>query len=228
MNSSNLSVTINMAMTLDGKIASYDGSNFSFGSKEDRQEMDRLRAESDIIIWGAETLRIANCTAKVREREFIHHRLEQGKSSQPASGVITRTGNIPKRCNWFASELVQFIFTGINGEEKTRNFSEGQAEVIVFPTEEVSPSSILEFLKKRNFRKVLLEGGGTIHWSFIKENLVDSLHITVTPFLAGGANSPTILDGKGFLGPDFVNLELEKFEKKNNELFLKYNVLKKF
>ena len=75
MNSSNLSVTINMAMTLDGKIASYDGSNFSFGSKEDRQEMDRLRAESDIIIWGAETLRIANCAAKVREREFIHHRL---------------------------------------------------------------------------------------------------------------------------------------------------------
>ena len=73
-----------------------------------------------------------------------------------------------------------------------------------------------------------MEGGGTIHWSFIKENLVDSLYITVTPFLAGGANSPTILDGKGFLGPDFVNLELEKFEKKNNELFLKYNVLKKF
>ena len=227
MNSANMSVTINMAMTLDGKISSYDGSNLSFGSKEDRQEMDRLRAETDIIIWGAETLRIANCTAKVREQKFIDHRIEQGKPPQPASSVITRTGNIPKRCNWFESELAQFVFTGINGKEKARDCCEGRAEVIVSPTEEVSPSSIIDFLKKKNFRKVLLEGGGTVHWSFIKENLVDSLYITVNPFLAGGSNSPTILDGEGFLGPDFVNLELEKFEKKGHELFLKYNVLKK-
>tara|TARA_B100000029_G_scaffold107837_1_gene99042 strand:+ start:3954 stop:4634 length:681 start_codon:yes stop_codon:yes gene_type:complete len=226
MNSSNVSVTVNMAMTLDGKISSYDGSNLSFGSKEDRKEMDRLRAESDIIIWGAETLRIANCPAKVRLQEFIDYRLEQGNSPHPASGVITRTGNIPKTCNWFESELIQFVFTSKKGEEKAKEFCEGRAEVIVSVSEEVSPFSVLEFLRKRGFRKILLEGGGSIHWSFIKENLVDSLYITVTPFLAGGSKSPTILDGEGFLGPDFVNLKLEKFEKKGNELFLKYKILK--
>ena len=226
MDTSGLSVTINMAMTLDGKISSFDGSNLSFGSKEDRQEMDRLRAETDIIIWGAETLRIADCPARVREKKFINCRLKEGRTIQPASGVITRTGNIPKASKWFENELVQFIFTGISGEKKARDSSEDRAEVIVFRTEEVSPSSVLKYLKKRKFRKILLEGGGSIHWSFIKENLVDSLYITLTPFLAGGSSSPTILDGEGFLGPDFVDLELEKFERKGNELFLKYNVFK--
>ncbi|MED5580322.1 MAG: dihydrofolate reductase family protein [Nitrospinota bacterium] len=226
MNSSGLSVSVNMAMTLDGKISSFDGTNLNFGSKEDRKEMDRLRSETDIIIWGAETLRIADCPAKVRDEEFVNYRLDQGKAMQPASGVITKTGNIPKTSKWFNNELRQFIFTGISGERKARDSSAGRAEIIVFPTEEVSPSSVLEYLKKQDFKKVLLEGGGSIHWSFIKENLIDFLHITVVPLLVGGSSSPTLLDGEGFLCSNFIDLELEKFHKKGNELFLKYNVLK--
>ncbi|MBI2177495.1 MAG: dihydrofolate reductase family protein, partial [Candidatus Tectomicrobia bacterium] len=58
-------VFVNMAVTLDGKIAAADRKGFSLGSTADRREMDRLRAEADIVLWGGETIRAARGPARV-------------------------------------------------------------------------------------------------------------------------------------------------------------------
>ena len=47
-------------------------------------------------------------------------------------------------------------------------------------------------------KNVLLEGGGITNWTFVKENLVDDIIITVTPYLVGGGTSTTLVDGTGF------------------------------
>jgi len=47
-------------------------------------------------------------------------------------------------------------------------------------------------------RKVLVEGGGEVRWSFFKANLVDDVFVWITPHVWGGKDAPTLVDGTGF------------------------------
>ncbi|MDA1000578.1 MAG: dihydrofolate reductase family protein, partial [bacterium] len=78
-----------MAMTLDGKIASADRVDRPLGGAADREEMNRLRAEADIILWGGGTLRAARHPARVRDAALEAARRKAGRPLHPANGVVT-------------------------------------------------------------------------------------------------------------------------------------------
>ena len=67
-------------------------------------------------------------------------------------------------------------------------------------------------------KKILVEGGGEINWSIIKNNLFDKLIVTISPLIIGGRDAITLIEGKGF--DDIrkcVNLDLRKYLKKAME-----------
>jgi riboflavin biosynthesis pyrimidine reductase len=84
----------------------------------------------------------------------------------------------------------------------------------------------LDVLAERGVKRVLVEGGGTLNFSFFRENLVDEFYITVTPRILGGAAAPSPVDGKGFLRNSHVRLKLLSSRKDGDELFLRYRVVK--
>ncbi len=217
-------VFVNMAMTLDGKIAGAGREDFSLGTEADRREMDRLRAESDIVLWGGETLRAARCPARIKDAGLIAARVEGGLPAQPANGVITRGGRIPGEMAWYmAEDIGRFIFTSNRGAPEAEKAARGRAEVVALGGgEDVSPVQVIEYLEDRGLVRILIEGGGGIHWTFAKAGLVDALHVTVTPWLAGGASAPTLLDGEGFPAGEFTRLALEDVRREGDELFLRY------
>jgi riboflavin biosynthesis pyrimidine reductase len=67
-------VFVNMAKTLDGKIACADGNTVSHGTEADREEMDHLRAEADAVIWGGKTLRAYPYSARIRDKARVARR----------------------------------------------------------------------------------------------------------------------------------------------------------
>jgi riboflavin biosynthesis pyrimidine reductase len=98
------------------------------------------------------------------------------------------------------------------------------AEVVVLPKKTLSPRDVLEVLRKRNVKNILLEGGGEIHFAFIKEDVVDEIYITLTPKLLGGVAAPSILDGRGFIAAEHRALRLVSSRRVGHELFLRYRV----
>ncbi|MEK6710212.1 MAG: dihydrofolate reductase family protein, partial [Nitrospinota bacterium] len=88
-------VFVNMAMTLDGKIAAFDRGGRSLGSGADRREMDRLRAEADIVLWGRGTLLAARGSARVRDPGLAAARQASGRPAPPANGGVPASGEIP-------------------------------------------------------------------------------------------------------------------------------------
>ncbi len=220
-------VFVNMAITLDGKIAGAFGERISLGTEADRREMDRLRAEADIVVWGGETLRRARCPARVSDPALIASREEKGLSPQPANAVITSTGDIPESLSWFdSSDIQRVILTHGGGAGAAKAAARGRAEVAVLGEREVTAAGIIDYLAIHRFERVLLEGGGGVHWMFAEAGLIDALHVTVTPFLAGGAGAPTLLDGPGFAASGFLRLNLEEVRREGEEIFLKYSVKK--
>jgi 2,5-diamino-6-(ribosylamino)-4(3H)-pyrimidinone 5'-phosphate reductase len=78
-------------------------------------------------------------------------------------------------------------------------------------------------LKKQNIRTILLEGGGTTNWDFVNQGLVDEVIVTVTPYLVGGKEAKTLVDGDGFsMISKSLRLKLHKVVRKNDEIILHY------
>ncbi len=216
-----------MAITLDGKIAGAFGERISMGTEADRREMDRLRAGADVIVWGGETLRQARCPALVSDPGLIASRVEKGLPRQPANAVVTSTGKIPETLSWFDSdEVSRLILTHEGAACAASEAARGRAEVAALGGREVAAADIVDYLAGRGFERILLEGGGGVHWMFAEAGLVDALHVTVTPLLAGGAGAPTLLDGEGFPAARFMRLKLEDVRREGEEIFLRYRVEK--
>ena len=214
-------VYANLAITLDGKIASFDREDFSLGSSADRLEMDRLRAGADVVVWGGGTLRTARHPARVREESLVRERVERGLPPHPANALITKSGAFPDKLPWFsADEIERFIFTGSEG---ARCFDETQtagAEMIVLDEADSLAGQALVHLGEQGMQNVLIEGGGALVWEFAR--YIDEFHVTLTPWLAGGASAPTLMDGPGFRSGEFLGLTLAEVRREGDEIFLRY------
>ncbi len=208
-------------MTLDGKIAGHDHQDFSLGSKADRLEMDRLRACADVVVWGGQTLRTARHPARVREESLVRERVERGLPPHPANAVITKSGDFPEKLPWFESdEIERFIFTGREGESRILETQTGRARIVVLDVADSLPEQVLAYFSEQGMKRVLIEGGGSLVWEFARH--IDEFHVTLTPWLAGGASAPTLMDGPGFPSGEFLGLALVEVRREGDELFLRY------
>ena len=91
---------------------------------------------------------------------------------------------------------------------------------------QVNIKSLIKNLGKRKIKTILLEGGGTINWEFIKNNLVNEFFITVTPFILGGKDAITLVQGEGFDKiTNSPKLRLNGIKRLESDLVLHYSKL---
>ena len=96
-------------------------------------------------------------------------------------------------------------------------------EIIVSGENSINLKLLLKKLSSKKIKTVLVEGGGTVHWEFIKNNLFDELIITLSPFLVGGENAISFVEGRGFEKiSNSPNLKLKSIKRLKNYLVLNY------
>jgi len=104
-----------------------------------------------------------------------------------------------------------------------QNLEKFRVQVIVCGNYTVDIKKLLGILKKKGIKNILVEGGGTANWAFVKENLVDEAIITITPYLVGGMTATTLVDGDGFSTiAKSIRLKLKSISKMKNEVILHY------
>ena len=82
---------------------------------------------------------------------------------------------------------------------------------------------MLKKLSSKKIKTILVEGGGTVNWEFIKNNLFNELIITLSPFLIGGTDAISFVEGKGFTKiSNSPNLKLKSIKRLKNYLVLNY------
>jgi 2,5-diamino-6-(ribosylamino)-4(3H)-pyrimidinone 5'-phosphate reductase len=215
-----LKVTINAAMTLDGKIATAAGDS-AISSNGDLKRVHRLRAGSDAVMVGISTV--------LADDPMLTARLVKGKN--PARIVLDSRGRIPmdSRLLRTASETRTIVaVTAHAPEDAVSRIRQAGAEVIVAGKETVDLKKLFSTLAKMGFRRLLIEGGGELNWSVLRLGLADELAVTVAPRIAGGRLAPTLVEGDGFdLISKGVQLKLGRVErKKTGELVLHYRPTK--
>jgi len=111
----------------------------------------------------------------------------------------------------------------INESYVIKRYKAGQSTLSLAKELNTYPKKIERILKKNGIKNILVEGGGTTNWAFVKENLVDEAIITITPYLVGGMHATTLVDGDGFSTiTKSIKLKLKNVTKTKNEVVLHY------
>jgi 5-amino-6-(5-phosphoribosylamino)uracil reductase len=212
----------NLATSIDGKIATHSRVNFLLGTPEDHRMMSVLRAKADAVIMGASTLRAFKGPVLV---QGFQKSSKKNSKIQPINIVLSGTlAGISPRWKFFTEPSTRkILFVGPDAPEVSiRDFE--KVSVVCRLKKSNAPMSlqIVRHLKKLGVKKLLVEGGGGLMWDFVKLNLIDEYHVTLTPRVIGGTHAPTLVDGVGFTPHGVVNLKLKSVRKVGNELFLVY------
>tara|TARA_Y100000590_G_scaffold187720_1_gene213965 strand:+ start:71 stop:724 length:654 start_codon:yes stop_codon:yes gene_type:complete len=208
-------VILSAAITLDGKIAK-GRTKIKLSSKNDKIRVHKLRAKVDGILIGKNTLDTDN--------PMLNVRYVTGKNPVrillDSRGTIKSSSKIIQSCSKISTIIAT---TQLISKKNLSRLEKFPLEVIKCGKSSVDVVKLLKILQKKGMKKILLEGGGTLNWSFLKRGLVDELIITITPYILGGSDSVTLVEGSGFKNLFSINkLKLKKIQKIGNELVVYY------
>ena len=211
-------VILSAAISVDGKIATKTGDS-NLSSKIDKIRVHKLRSKVDAILIGQNTLQ--------RDDPVLSVRYAKGRNPiriiLDSRGKISSKSKIIKTCNKIPTILA--VSKNISNKNLQR-LKKYPLEIIVTGENKVNLKQLLKQLEKRKIKKLLLEGGGTVNWEFIKQGLFDEIIVTVTPFLIGGTKSISLVQGLGFSKiSKSTKLKLKKIKQQKNELVLHYTKL---
>ena len=217
-----LRITLNAAMTLDGKIATTSGDS-AISSRDDLIRVHKLRASADGIIVGISTVLADNPRLTVR---LAGNRV---KRRDPARIVIDSTGKIPldSRILLTASRIKTIVaVTKLAHIDTLRKIKKTGAIVIVSGRQTVNLKKVFSIIKRMGIRKILVEGGGEINWSLLRLGIVNELIVTIAPKIVGGRHATTLVEGEGYRRISRgIKLHLKQAQIQNNgELVLHYKL----
>ena len=218
---SNLRVTINTAMTVDGKIATISGDS-AISSKQDLKRIHKLRSSVDAIIVGISTVLADNPRLTVR---LVKKKIKE----DPARIIIDSTGRIPLSSKLLqtASKVKTIVaVTKRAPDYKICELRNTGAIVIIAGTEMVDLKEVFLNLKKMGIRKILVEGGGELNWSLLRLGIVDELIVTIAPRIVGGRMAATLVEGDGYTKiSEGIKMKLKNVSRQNDgELVLYYKI----
>ena len=214
----NPKIILSAAISIDGKIATRSGDS-KLSSKRDLTRLHKLRSQVDAIIIGKNTVN--------KDDPLLTVRYSKGKNPiriiLDSHGTISNKSKILQTSNKVKTIIVVTKKITKKNLQKLKKFS---VEIMIVGENQVNIKSLIKILSKRKIKTILLEGGGTINWEFIKNNLVDEFFITITPFILGGKDAITLVQGEGF---DKITkshkLRLNVIKRLENDLFLHYSKL---
>jgi 2,5-diamino-6-(ribosylamino)-4(3H)-pyrimidinone 5'-phosphate reductase len=208
-------VILSAAISIDGKISTKIGDS-TLSSKSDSIRLHKLRSKVDAILIGKNTL--------LQDDPLLTVRYTNGKN--PIRIILDSTGSIPTNSRIIkTSNDVQTIIA-VSKKISKKNLLRLQklpVEVIISGENTINLKLLLKKLSSKKIKTILVEGGGTVNWEFIKNNLFNELIITLSPFLIGGTDAISFVEGKGFTKiSNSPNLKLKSIKRLKNYLVLNY------
>ena len=183
-------VILSAAISIDGKIATRLGDS-KLSSKKDKIRLHRLRSKVDAILIGKNTID--------RDDPLLTVRYVKGKNPTriilDSQGTISINSKILQTCNKVPTIIAVSKRISKVNLQKLKRFP---VEIIMTGKNSVNIKSLMNNLSKRKINTILVEGGGTINWQFIQNNLFDEILITIAPFIIGGIDAITFVQGRGF------------------------------
>lgn len=192
----------NFVSTVDGKVQVMKNSKdyWPIGSKTDHQVLNELRAYADCLIHGKN---LAKEFGEITQRNL-------NKSS--FKKMRRKLGKDP---------ILPYYIISSQSEALAKTLRSN----VIQPQGGIN--KLAQFLKEKGYKNVLVEGGPTLLGSFLKENLIDEIFLTIAPKIFGNEKGRTLTLVEGYLFPknSIKKLSLLSIKKLGSEIYLHYKVV---
>ena len=209
-------------MSVDGKSAPSNRKGRTFTpllSDKLLSKLHEIRSNVDAVLVGAETV--------IEDDPKLTVRTTPGNS--PLRVVLDSLIRTPLESHIYKTTDSRTILAVCHNapKDKINQLKEKGVEIINFDCKRRIPlKDLLDNLHRKGVKRLLVEGGSEVRWSFIKERLVDEFFVWITPSIWGGRKAPTLVDGKGYLErDDSLKLKLKHSEIIDGTVILEYRVL---
>ena len=187
-------VTAKFAMSLDGKIATRTGDSKWITGEEARRYANRLRAASDAVMVGINTVLADDPLLTARDDR------ERPLDRQPLRLVVDGRGRIPKGAKLLGQPGRTVLATAYLDSAKKRQIEGHGVEVESVPAADGSVE-LRELLRRlghyRRITSMMVEGGAALLGSLFDGGLVDKVVAFVAPTIIGGDSAPSAVAGAG-------------------------------
>lgn len=227
----------NFVASLDGVVAlgpeyPSSGAAISGGEPADRFVMGLLRACADAVLIGAGTLRATPghrwtpahvCPAAAAD--FADLRRSLRCAAHPELAVVTAAGDVPAGHPGLQAGAV-IVTTAVGAGRLAGRLPESCTVLAVGDGPALRMADVLSAVRARGYTAVLTEGGPRLLGHLVGEGLLDQLFLTVSPVLAGRADTPRpgLISGLALLPDRPQWTTLISARQRASYLFLRYRL----
>ncbi|GIF14631.1 5-amino-6-(5-phosphoribosylamino)uracil reductase [Actinoplanes teichomyceticus] len=189
-------------MSIDGYLDDTTEERLLLSNDADFDRVDEVRAGCDAILVGAATIRQDNPRLLVRSARRRAARVARGAPANPVKVTVTSRGDLDPGASFFTAgdpEKLVYCATPALAEARARL---GAVATVVDGGDPVDVHLVSVDLAARGVRRLMVEGGGTVHTQFLTRDLADELQLVVAPFFVGDSRAPRFVhDGDFPAGP---------------------------
>jgi len=206
-------VSLKVAMTLDGKIASSIGDSRWISGEASRQYVHQLRNVYDAIMVGIGTV--------LKDDPMLNTRLEEQDCQDPVRVIIDSKLDLPSSSNIVKTTRQQktIVFCEQQADDARQEFLEEAGCMVIRlagENEKLPLEEVLRVLGEMEIMTLLVEGGGEINGYLIEKGLIDKVYWFIAPKIIGGKEAPTPVGGRGIpLLKDVLllkSMEIQRFD----------------
>lgn len=174
-------VIAQVGQSLDGRIATASGHSHYVNGPESLDHLHRLRAIADAVIVGATTAELDNPRLTTR----------RVPGPNPVRVVIDPNRRVPSNHALFTEADAETL---IVADEPAGALPSHCGTVSVTGADgRLQPHLLLETLRERGLRTILIEGGGRTISGFLAAGLIDRLQVAIAPMIIGSGRPGLVL-----------------------------------
>ena len=207
-------VTLKMAQSLDGKIATHNMDSKWISCEESRNLAHKMRKNSDAVMVGVGTIIKDDPLLTDRRHQTADIRPQTSGRRQPIKIIIDSMLRTPFSSRIFSKKSPAktiIAATDLAPKHRVRKFLEKGVDVLLVSSKnkKVDLKSLMKILASRGIINILIEGGGELAASAFQEHILDKIVFFIAPKIIGGRNAKTSVEGHG------VDRILKAFNVKN-------------
>ncbi|MEV4869448.1 RibD family protein [Streptomyces syringium] len=191
-------VLLSCATSVDGYFDDSTEERLLLSNDADFDRVDEVRAGCDAILVGANTIRQDSPRLLVRSQARRGERTTQGLAESPVKVTLSGSGDLDPGSRFFTSgDVEKLVYCASPNLGKTADRLHGVGTV-VDGGDPIDLLRVLTDLGRRGVRRLMVEGGGTIHTQFLAAGLADEIHLVIAPFFVGDAAAPRFVNHGSF------------------------------
>ncbi|HEY0647655.1 RibD family protein [Phenylobacterium sp.] len=181
-----MSVTLKLATSLDGRIATASGESRWITGEKAREQVHRLRADHHAVVVGVETA--------LADDPELTARLPGYAGPQPARVVLDSRQRLSPGCKLVKTAREVPTYVMATGAPDPSLTAAGVRVLTVPALGEDRPElkTVVQALAAEGFSNLFVEGGGQVAGSFLRCGLVDAIEWFRAPILLGGEGRPAV------------------------------------